>query len=310
MSILLAARRGRAVRHRHLPRAAAQAEPDHHRPRAAQPRRQRAADRRRGAGGRPPLIGSGDAADFSDPLPQALALTAIVITFAVTAFLLALAYRSWLLTARRRGAGRRRRPIVAGGGDVDKEVSDDGRRPRRTIERRGRLADATAARWTRDAARRPADRAAPARRGAVDHRRPVATGAARRSRSSILTDDHGVVVGAARQVDRDGPVVLAGRRLARADRASRWSPTGSRRSCSSSARSMLLAVLVYAIGQPGAERNHVGFQSVYLVLAAGVAAVVPHRRPVQPVRRVRDDAHRELRADDARRPAATRCAPA
>ncbi|HEY9556727.1 MAG TPA: Na+/H+ antiporter subunit D [Acidimicrobiales bacterium] len=34
---------------------------------------------------------------------------------------------------------------------------------------------------------------------------------------------------------------------------------------------MLLSVLVYAIGQPGAERNHVGFQSVYLVLAAGVA---------------------------------------
>jgi multicomponent Na+:H+ antiporter subunit D len=32
----------------------------------------------------------------------------------------------------------------------------------------------------------------------------------------------------------------------------------------------LLAVLVYAIGQPGAERNHVGFQSAYLVLAAGV----------------------------------------
>jgi multicomponent Na+:H+ antiporter subunit C len=36
--------------------------------------------------------------DVSDPLPQALALTAIVITFGVTAFLLALAYRSWLLT--------------------------------------------------------------------------------------------------------------------------------------------------------------------------------------------------------------------
>jgi multicomponent Na+:H+ antiporter subunit D len=34
---------------------------------------------------------------------------------------------------------------------------------------------------------------------------------------------------------------------------------------------MLFAVLVYAIGEPGAERNHVGFQSVYLVLAAGVA---------------------------------------
>jgi multicomponent Na+:H+ antiporter subunit D len=34
---------------------------------------------------------------------------------------------------------------------------------------------------------------------------------------------------------------------------------------------MLFAVLIYAIGEPGAERNHVGFQSVYLVLAAGVA---------------------------------------
>lgn len=35
---------------------------------------------------------------------------------------------------------------------------------------------------------------------------------------------------------------------------------------------VLLAVLVYAIGEPGAERNHVGFQSVYLILAAGVGA--------------------------------------
>jgi multicomponent Na+:H+ antiporter subunit C len=32
-----------------------------------------------------------------DPLPQAMVLTAIVITFGVTAFLLALAYRSWVL---------------------------------------------------------------------------------------------------------------------------------------------------------------------------------------------------------------------
>ena len=38
------------------------------------------------------------------------------------------------------------------------------------------------------------------------------------------------------------------------------------------ASSMLLVVLLYAIGQPGAERNHVGFQSVYLVMAAGVSA--------------------------------------
>ena len=45
-----------------------------------------------------PIIGTGDQADFSDPLPQALALTSIVITFGVTAFLLALAYRSWRIT--------------------------------------------------------------------------------------------------------------------------------------------------------------------------------------------------------------------
>jgi multicomponent Na+:H+ antiporter subunit D len=38
------------------------------------------------------------------------------------------------------------------------------------------------------------------------------------------------------------------------------------------ASTVLLAVVIYAVGQPGAERHHVGFQSVYLVLAAGVAA--------------------------------------
>jgi multicomponent Na+:H+ antiporter subunit C len=49
------------------------------------------------AGGRgdPPLDGR---RAVTDPLPQALALTAIVITFGVIAFLLALAYRSWLVT--------------------------------------------------------------------------------------------------------------------------------------------------------------------------------------------------------------------
>jgi multicomponent Na+:H+ antiporter subunit C len=51
-----------------------------------------------GRRGAPPLVGRAEPAAFSDPLPQALALTAIVITFAVTALLLALAYRSFLLT--------------------------------------------------------------------------------------------------------------------------------------------------------------------------------------------------------------------
>lgn len=46
----------------------------------------------------PPLVGEDDLGSLSDPLPQALALTAIVITFGVTMLLLALAFRSWLLT--------------------------------------------------------------------------------------------------------------------------------------------------------------------------------------------------------------------
>lgn len=36
-------------------------------------------------------------AGMSDPLPQALILTAIVITFGITAFILAMIYRSWRL---------------------------------------------------------------------------------------------------------------------------------------------------------------------------------------------------------------------
>lgn len=54
-----------------------------------------------GGAGAPPLVasdGSTDLSALSDPLPQALALTAIVITFGVSAFLLALGYRSWQIT--------------------------------------------------------------------------------------------------------------------------------------------------------------------------------------------------------------------
>ena len=52
-----------------------------------------------GRAGEPPIMGPDVAGDsVVDPLPHALALTAIVITFGVTAFLLALAYRSWALT--------------------------------------------------------------------------------------------------------------------------------------------------------------------------------------------------------------------
>jgi multicomponent Na+:H+ antiporter subunit C len=51
-----------------------------------------------GAAGGPPI--GDDPAGMTDPLPQAFGLTAIVITFAVSAFLLALVYRSWNLSRR------------------------------------------------------------------------------------------------------------------------------------------------------------------------------------------------------------------
>ena len=50
-----------------------------------------------GAAGRPPIVGAEPEGQMSDPLPQAMVLTAIVITLGMTAFLLALAYRSWQL---------------------------------------------------------------------------------------------------------------------------------------------------------------------------------------------------------------------
>lgn len=53
-----------------------------------------------GAGerGAPTFVGKGEDEGLLDPLPQAFVLTAIVIAFGVTTFLLGLAYRSWVLT--------------------------------------------------------------------------------------------------------------------------------------------------------------------------------------------------------------------
>lgn len=53
-----------------------------------------------GRRGTPPLIGSGASQGFADPLAQSFALTAIVITFGVSSLLLALAFRSWILTGK------------------------------------------------------------------------------------------------------------------------------------------------------------------------------------------------------------------
>ncbi|MEU6712123.1 Na(+)/H(+) antiporter subunit C [Nonomuraea sp. NPDC046802] len=84
-----------------------------------------------GEPGRPSFVG---APGMADPLPQAMVLTAIVITLGVTAFLLAMVHRSWQLT----------------GSD---EVQDDTEDRRvRLRARRGELSDAVRAR--QDAYRR------------------------------------------------------------------------------------------------------------------------------------------------------------
>ncbi|WP_446213246.1 Na(+)/H(+) antiporter subunit C [Micromonospora sp. IBSANI012] len=51
-----------------------------------------------GRSGAAPVVGTAEVAEFSDPLVQAMVLTAIVITFGLTAFLAAVAYRSWYLS--------------------------------------------------------------------------------------------------------------------------------------------------------------------------------------------------------------------
>lgn len=50
-----------------------------------------------GEPGRPPLSNLWGADAIADPLPQAMVLTAIVITLGLTAFLLSVAYRAWQL---------------------------------------------------------------------------------------------------------------------------------------------------------------------------------------------------------------------
>lgn len=81
-----------------------------------------------GSPGRAPLYEDGGSSDMVDPLPQAMILTAIVITLGVTAFVLAMSYRSWQLNGHdevqddledRRLARRAARDAV------DARVSDD-----------------------------------------------------------------------------------------------------------------------------------------------------------------------------------------
>lgn len=86
-----------------------------------------------GDAGWAPFVGNPDSGPLADPLPQALALTAIVISFGVTALLLALAYRSWLLTADDEVQDDIEDDLIARHGAPDKELAG-GRDPSDPLE--------------------------------------------------------------------------------------------------------------------------------------------------------------------------------
>ncbi len=107
--------------------------------------------------------GTTDPADYTDPLPQALILTAIVISFAVTALMLGMIYRSWVLSRKddiQDDAEDRR---VAAQSDYDPEDDDaapiepsefEGSEEEREAEYRRHKERQAAAGGTRDEARR------------------------------------------------------------------------------------------------------------------------------------------------------------
>ncbi|MFA4928098.1 MAG: Na(+)/H(+) antiporter subunit C [Patulibacter sp.] len=121
-----------------------------------------------GESGRAPVLGQDGDGPMSDPLPQVMILTSIVITFAVTAFLLALAYRSWQLQ---------------GNDEVQDDVEDRlvaGRRIAAETEDTGADAEADAEADALDAVRETAslddDAAIGADGGAVDPEDPEEQG--------------------------------------------------------------------------------------------------------------------------------------
>jgi multicomponent Na+:H+ antiporter subunit C len=77
-----------------------------------------------GPGGLPPILGVSEADEMSDPLPQALILTAIVITFGVAAFVLAMIHRSWALARNEAVANDEEDRRVAGRHDTDADELD------------------------------------------------------------------------------------------------------------------------------------------------------------------------------------------
>jgi multicomponent Na+:H+ antiporter subunit C len=91
-----------------------------------------------GPAGEAAFYGATPESAMTDPLPQAMVLTAIVITLGMTAFILALAHRSWQLSQTDivaddvedlRLVGLAVRDATPHGGDVPDVVTDDAPEP-------------------------------------------------------------------------------------------------------------------------------------------------------------------------------------
>jgi multicomponent Na+:H+ antiporter subunit C len=77
-----------------------------------------------GPAGLAPILGYAEPEEMSDPLPQALILTAIVITFGVAAFVLAMIHRSWALARNEAVATDEEDRRVAAGHATDADELD------------------------------------------------------------------------------------------------------------------------------------------------------------------------------------------
>lgn len=77
-----------------------------------------------GPRGLAPILGYSRPVDMSDPLPQAFILTAIVITFGISAFVLAMIHRSWALARNEAVANDEEDRRVAARHDTDADELD------------------------------------------------------------------------------------------------------------------------------------------------------------------------------------------
>jgi multicomponent Na+:H+ antiporter subunit C len=77
-----------------------------------------------GEAGKAPILEYAEPEEMNDPLPQALILTAIVITFGVAAFVLAMIHRSWALSRNEAVGTDEEDRRVAGRHDTDADELD------------------------------------------------------------------------------------------------------------------------------------------------------------------------------------------